>query len=131
MTYYELNKESIKARKRERYANDPEYRERHKSYNKQYQEDKPEVHNKSNSKWAKNNPGIKNALIAKYRAAKLQRTPSWADDLVIRMIYEDCPKGYQVDHIVPLQGASVSGLHVAHNLQYLTPTENQTKGNRL
>ena len=67
---------------------------------------------------------------AKYRASKIQRTPVWADHLVISMIYEDCPEGYQVDHIIPLQGKNVSGLHVPWNLQYLTPEENLSKGNR-
>jgi hypothetical protein len=126
--YHERNKEKINASKRGRYANDPEWRARFKSYNKQWYKVNKEVKNKANNQWAKDNPGIRNAINAKRRAAKLQRTPSWADDLEIRMIYENCPKGYHVDHIVPLQGGSVSGLHVAHNLQYLTPTENQIKG---
>ncbi len=71
-----------------------------------------------------------NSNAARYRAAKLQRTVGWTDDLVIRMIYEDCPEGMEVDHIIPLQGKNVSGLHVAWNLQYLTKEENCRKGNR-
>ena len=128
MTYYELNKDAIKARKRERYANDPEYRERHKSYNKQYQKDKPEVHRKSSSKWSRDNPNKKNAVTQRSRHS--QNTPPWVDHLVIDMIYEDCPNGYEVDHIIPVNGEHVSGLHIAHNLQYLTPTENKTKGSK-
>ena len=73
---------------------------------------------------------IINALSAKRRAAKLQRTPAWADLKAIKQFYLNCPKGYEVDHIVPLQGVNVSGFHVLNNLQYLTKSENSSKGNR-
>ena len=72
----------------------------------------------------------KNALNAKRRAATLQRTPAWADLKAIKQFYLNCPKGYHVDHIVPLQGVNISGLHVLNNLQYLTKSENSSKGNR-
>ena len=80
--------------------------------------------------WAAKNKGKRNAINANRRAVKLERTVGWSDKLVIDMIYADCPEGYQVDHIIPLQGKDVSGLHVAWNLQYLTPEENQRKGNK-
>jgi 5-methylcytosine-specific restriction endonuclease McrA len=48
----------------------------------------------------------------------------------IREIYLNCPKGHHVDHIIPLQGKLVSGLHVENNLQYLTSTENHIKNNK-
>lgn len=66
----------------------------------------------------------------KRRAAKLQRTPAWADQEAIKQIYETCPTGYEVDHIVPLQGKTVSGLHVPENLQHLPASENRAKGNK-
>lgn len=37
---------------------------------------------------------------------------------------------HEVDHVVPMQGESVSGLHVASNLQILTKSENSSKRNK-
>jgi hypothetical protein len=78
-----------------------------------------------------NNPHTQRAITAKRRALKLKATPKFANLKKIREIYKNCPKGYHVDHIVPLQGKEVCGLHVEWNLQYLTPSENSSKSNKL
>lgn len=61
---------------------------------------------------------------------KQQRTPPWADLKAIRAFYEACPEGYEVDHIHPLNGKTISGLHVLENLQYLPMAVNRAKGNK-
>ena len=78
----------------------------------------------------RNKTGAGRFHCAKRRAAILQRTPAWADQEKIKEIYSNCPEGYQVDHILPLQGELVSGLHVPENLQYLTKSENSIKNNK-
>ncbi len=78
-----------------------------------------------------NNPGQAKARASKRRAALLQRTPVWVDLDAIEVFYEACPRGSEVDHIFPLQGETVSGLHVLDNLQYLSMSENRAKGNRI
>lgn len=74
-------------------------------------------------------PGYWSAKVAEYRAKKKQRTPAWADLTAIESFYNACPPGFEVDHIIPLNGKNVSGLHVLNNLQYLTRIENASKGN--
>jgi hypothetical protein len=70
------------------------------------------------------------AIQTKRRAVKLCRIPKWADLKAVETFYKNCPKGYEVDHIIPLQGKDASGLHVLNNLQYLTKSENSKKGNK-
>lgn len=66
---------------------------------------------------------------AKYKANKLQRIPAWADLRVIEEFYYNKPKNMHVDHIIPLNGKNVSGLHVIDNLQYLSAEDNLKKSN--
>lgn len=65
------------------------------------------------------------------RSEILVATPKWANKDAIAAIYKAAgDTGMHVDHIVPLKGKRVSGLHVETNLQLLTPAENLKKGNR-
>ncbi len=56
--------------------------------------------------------------------------PLWADLTKLKEIYTNCPEGYHVDHIIPLQGELVCGLHVENNLQYLIAEDNLKKSNK-
>ena len=85
------------------------------------------------------NPGLVVANTIKRRLAKIHRTPSWLtvdDHWMIEQAYELAALrtklfGFQwhVDHIVPLQGKLVSGLHTPYNLQVIPGVENVRKLN--
>lgn len=71
-------------------------------------------------------------LRNKIRKKRLRKaTPPWADMGAIKRIYREAhEKRMHVDHIIPLNGKNVSGLHVENNLQILPPMDNIRKGNR-
>ena len=64
------------------------------------------------------------------RARIRDACPAWADLQEIKEFYNNCPKGYHVDHIIPLTNEYVCGLHVIENLQYLPAHENIAKSNK-
>lgn len=77
---------------------------------------------------------------ARRRCNKISATPSWLDDehkKRLRSIYKACKnvtersgKIHHVDHIVPLQGENVCGLHVWWNLRIIPAEMNLSKGNK-
>ena len=92
---------------------------------------------KKNQDWRTSNRSEVNAHSAKRRAAKLQRTPLWADKEQIGMWYsvaEVLSRGgvsFHVDHVLPLQGKVVCGFHSHDNLQVLPWFENLRKSAKL
>lgn len=105
---------------------------------------KDEINAKRRAQDAANRDKIRAQLRASYQRNRTQRCLDslrnhklrslrivpWSETEAIKAFYDACPEGYEVDHIVPLLGKTVSGLHVLGNLQYLTVAENRAKGNK-
>jgi len=125
--FYKANKEKVHAKNK---AYLEANKEKIYAHNKEYRKKNAEKVKAIHKKYRENNRGVFRAIQAKRRARNLQATPAWVNLEVIKEIYVQCPKGYHVDHIVPLQGKSVCGFHVENNLQYLKADENIRKGNR-
>lgn len=136
--YSKNNKETIAAKSKEyRTKNEEALKERSKKY---YQENKEHIIAKVRAyypAYIKANKDIKNASTARRRSKKLHATVSWGDSISIRAFYKEAARltqetgiPHHVDHIVPLQGKNVSGLHWEGNMQILTASENSSKGNR-
>ena len=150
--YTQQNKEAAYARvKAWREANPEKWAEQRKRYAKKH----PDALIEKTIKWRKANPDraaqiakrtrIKtkariSANKAKYRATKRNRTPIWLtsfDKLKIRCMYsvalmlsQENNEPWHVDHIVPLNGKLVSGLHVPNNLQVIRGVDNHLKNNK-
>ena len=79
-------------------------------------------------KWYKRTRAIANEAWMRYNTKQKLQTPLDADLKLMQKIYEECPVGYEVDHIIPI---SKGGLHHQDNLQYLSRSENRRKSNKL
>ena len=94
--------------------------------------------NKARAKdWYQANRGRVVEYTAARRADKTGQMPPWADRLAIQAIYDKCVEvseqtgiPHEVDHIIPLNGLKVSGLHIPENLQIITAEENRAKSNK-
>jgi len=123
--YYRNNKER-------KYKNQKEWRAKNPNWDNKWRKTHVDSARNSVRKWEKNHPEYVAQKNIKRDQKRSQRIPSWLSTKEINNIlqfYKNCPKGYHVDHIIPLCGKIVSGLHVLNNLQYLTPKENLIKSN--
>lgn len=135
--YNENRKEQIDRSRNFKKENTAEYAK----YMKQYRQDKALEIKIKNKQWVEANRGVKNSQNAKRKAQKLQACPKWLSKVQlaeIKDMYKQAKelesiffnRKFHVDHIVPLQGENVSGLHVPWNLQLLTAEENIAKHNK-
>lgn len=133
--YNSARKEEINAKSREyRSANLSKVLARCAEYRKRNRETLRE----KNRLYSKENPGIGNANTMKRIAARINATPAWADYEEIKKLYKQAADisrttgiPHVVDHIYPLQGRTVCGLHFEYNLRVVTESENCKKSNRL
>ena len=128
--YREQHREERATAEKKNYLENIEHRRAHQ---RNYRKQDPEKAKALDKRWRQNNPGKCRAWRAKRRAALCQRTPKWLTKNQLQQItdfYINCPKGMVIDHIYPLQGKYVSGLHHPDNLQYLSVTANSIKQNR-
>lgn len=124
---------------------DPEYRERKAEYQRTRRarlvetEEQKEKSRIRASVWKKANAGKVIANTTGRKSRVRQRTPIWIDNVdrfEIDCIYTYCNAlrkiglDYEVDHIIPLLGKNVSGLHVPSNLQVLHKKDNGSKANK-
>lgn len=149
--YRKRNKERLSVEAKKRYqANRTEYLRRKKEY---YQENREEIRLKqkkyyaensdkvlsSNRQWRKNNPDKARENDVRCRYRRYRAIPNWLtlyQQEQINAIYRKCRQmtletgiQHHVDHIVPIHGVDVCGLHVPENLQILTASENCSKRN--
>jgi hypothetical protein len=116
--------------------------QKHKAQqDREYAIKNPEARKASREKWDKANPGRTNAAKTRNKLERQMRVPAWLtedDKWMIEQAYELAKIrtemfGFQwhVDHIIPLKGRKVSGLHVPTNLQVIPWKDNLRKGSRL
>ena len=96
--------------------------------------------NRRSSEYRKRYPERQVIAVQRKKAIKAQRMPKWLNSVQLAEIdqfYKDSAyltnytkTPMNVDHIVPLRGKNVSGLHVPWNLQIIPANENFRKGNK-
>lgn len=136
--YRAANKERMAAQKK---AWAEENKEHKAEQDRGYAQANPEARRAARNKWIKLNPGKDAAAKALNKIARKKRVPGWltSDDLwMISQAYElaslrteQFKFAWHVDHKIPLNGRTVSGLHVPLNLQVIPWIDNLRKGNRV
>lgn len=135
--HYEANKQAkIEYQRKWREEN----REAHREYSRKWNTENKEAARERIVSWYKANPGKRTFHSSKRKQAVLKATPTWLSEEQLNDIcttYELsawCSSVmntlYHVDHIIPLQGKTVCGLHVPWNLRVIPASVNMSKGNK-
>jgi hypothetical protein len=112
-------------------------RDKKLAYDKEKRKARIEHYRAKKREWQKDNLWRARASVAKRSRAEKLATPKWAKIEEIKKIYALCDTienlttlKHHVDHIVPLQGRNVCGLHVENNLRIILASENAKKSNK-
>jgi len=128
--YYEANKEICDQRVKECHEKNRKY---YSEKSKEWQLSNPERHLEIKRRHYRNNSATEIAKVRrrKGRIKHGELIMNQSELLEVQGMYDFCRifKGYEVDHIIPLNGKNVSGLHVLSNLQVLPISANRSKGN--
>lgn len=154
-----IHGERWNAERREKWASDEEYREKIKKGQREYCK-RTNYHNSEvRKKWREANKdkvaeygkrsrekhiGTNKYLGYLRRRRKRAAMPPWADKEAIKKMYEKVARmnrlagrntpgrcAFHVDHIIPLNGENVCGLHIPENLRIMRASDNIRKGNKL
>lgn len=142
--YRTNNRDKINKKKREyskyKWENNlwsDEYKEKRRIQAKKWRENNPDRVKKYNKNYKSNNKDISCKINADRRAKKLKATLSGKYSEELKTFYKDIKniqwlseEKLEVDHIIPLKGDNVCGLHVPWNLQVLTKSQNSSKTNK-
>lgn len=130
----EQKKAKIKENSRKRYAKDPA---KFAAAAMEKRMKKIDSYKAVAKNWYQSNRSTLNNRQKRRSAAIIRATPAWADAEEMKKFYESASllgmltgEWYQVDHIVPVQGKTVCGLHCEANFQILPKLENCSKSNR-
>lgn len=117
-----------------------EWRERNPNRGREYYLENKEAIQAYRKEYVEKNKAKILAKTRKRQAAKLNRTPKWVDAEELWLIEEAYALArlrtemtgiyWHVDHVIPLQGRLVSGLHTISNLQVIPALLNYKKNNR-
>jgi predicted RNA-binding protein YlxR (DUF448 family) len=157
--YWNRHKERLNQEKREKWVNDEDFRNKMKAINADYIKRTNYSNSETRKQWAENNKdkvaeyakrsrekhvGTNKYLGYLYRRRKRAAMPPWADKEAIKKMYEKVARmnrlakkntpglcAFHVDHVVPLNGDNVSGLHIPANLRIIRASDNLRKGNKM
>lgn len=111
---------------------------RHREASEAWREANPEKMKDARRAYYRANPHVQAEVTRRRQARQIQATPAWANVQAMQAYYAEAKRlegetgiRHEVDHIIPLQGKIVCGLHCEANLQVLPMTQNRRKSNHL